>query len=82
MTSTMTTEDSASSLGRTLCIVFQHGGANALTSIQLRSDVAVDEMANILLGEYHGIPNAAPRHNTRQVSEVANMEEVSTAYHI
>ncbi|KAK7729675.1 hypothetical protein SLS63_006056 [Diaporthe eres] len=32
-------------------------------------------MTNILLSEYHGVPNIAPRHITRQVSEVATPEQ-------
>ncbi|KAG6358789.1 hypothetical protein INS49_012308 [Diaporthe citri] len=71
----MPTEDSVSGLGGTLCVVFRHGGANSLTSIQLRPDVPVHEMTNILLGEYQGLPNAVPRHITSQVSEVATPEE-------
>lgn len=81
MASTMPTEDSVSGLGHTLCVVFQHGGANSLTSIQLRPDVPVDEMTNVLLGEHHGVPNTAPRHINRRVSEVATPEEVSTTDH-
>ncbi|KAI7788184.1 hypothetical protein LA080_012249 [Diaporthe eres] len=48
----MPSEDTAPGLGRTLCVVFQHGGAISLTSIRLRPDVPVDEMTTVLLGEY------------------------------
>lgn len=81
MTSTIPTEGSVPGLGRALCVMLQHGDANSLISIRLRPDVPADEMTNILLGEYHGVPNTTPCHATRQVSEVATPEEVSTTDH-
>lgn len=67
-------------LNRTLCFVFQHSGANS-NNIRPRPDVPVDEMINILPGEYHGVPNTAPRDITREVFEF-EAPEVSITYHI
>lgn len=78
MSCTMPPEDFALGLGRTVSVVFQHGGASSLTSVRLRPDVPVNEVSNILLGEYRGDPTTVPRHITRPVLEVATPGKVST----
>lgn len=78
MACTMPPEDFALGLGRTVCVVFQHGGASSLTSVRLRPGVPVNEVSNILLGEYRGDPTTVRRHITGPVLEIATPEEVST----
>lgn len=78
MASTMSPEDFALGLGRTVCVGFQHGGPSSLTSVQPRPDAPVNKMNNILLDEYHGDPNTSSCRITRLVPDVAGPEEVST----
>lgn len=73
----MPSEEFALGLGRTVCVVFQHGGTSSLTSVRLRPDAPVNEMNNILLGEYHGDQNTALCRNIRPIPDVAGPEEVS-----
>lgn len=75
MTASLPTEDTAPGLGRTWCVVFQHG-----TNSPARIRLLPDKVTNILLGEYTVSLRTVPHHITRPVSEVA-APEVSTTSH-
>lgn len=77
----MPIEDYVPALRRTLCVVFQHGGANSLTSIRLRPDAPLDEMTNLLLGDYTDVSSTPPCPTTRPISRIATPGEVSTTDH-
>lgn len=74
----MPIEDSVPALRRTLCVVLQHGGANSLTNIRLRPDAPLDEMTNLLLGEYIDVSSTPPYPTARPVPRTATPGEVST----